>query len=84
MRKKRLLAMGLAVIMGASMIGCGGGGAASSKSGGEDSKSKSESKTNSDSKSESKDSKEGGEVVVTMPTYRSGEDVGAVFFLPQV
>lgn len=85
MRKKRLLAMGLAVIMGASMIGCGGGGgAATSKSGSEDSKSKSESKSDSDSKSESKGSEEGGEVVVTMPTYRSGEDVGAVFFLPQV
>lgn len=34
---------------------------------------------------ESKSGEEaGGEVVVTMPTYRSGEDVGAVFFLPQV
>ena len=65
--------MGFAVLMGFSMIGCGGGGgAATSKSGGDE------------SKIDSKGGGEGGEVVVTMPTYRSGEDVGAVFFLPQV
>lgn len=83
MNKRRLVAMGLAAVMTASMIGCGGGDSASSKSK-EDSSTSTSNESASSTSTASKSTAEGEEVVVTMPTYRSGEDVGAVFFLPQV
>lgn len=81
MKKKRIAALGMAAIMSLSLFaGCG------SKT--EDASNKEPAGTTPES-TESKEagtSDEGtsGEVVVTMPTYRSGEDAGAVFFLPQV
>lgn len=86
MRKKRLSAMGLAFVMVVTlMIGCGNETKAPTEDEGTDeSVVNDEAAVEDESVSEAETEVGGDETVVTLPTYRSGEDVGAVFFLPQV
>ena len=75
MKKKQLFAGALAAaMMTASLAGCGGAAssAATSTTGGDTAGSTASADTNS------------GVVEVTIPSFKTGENVGAVFFEPQV
>ena len=75
MKKKQLFAGALAAaMMTASLAGCGGAAssAATSTTGGDTASSTASADTSS------------GVVEVTIPSYKTGENVGAVFFEPQV
>lgn len=75
MKKKQLFAGALAAaMMTASLAGCGGAAssAATSTTGGDAASSTASADTNS------------GVVEVTIPSFKTGENVGAVFFEPQV
>lgn len=75
MKKKQLFAGALAAaMMTASLAGCGGAAssAATSTTGGDTASSTASADTNS------------GVVEVTIPSFKTGENVGAVFFEPQV
>ena len=75
MKKKQLFAGALAAaMMTASLAGCGGAAssAATSTTGGDTASSTASADTSS------------GVVEVTIPSYRTGENVGALFFEPQV
>lgn len=70
---KRVLSIVLAVLMIAALFtGC-------NQPGGDTSSATTESKAETESQGEQVE-----ETVVTIPSYRTGEDVGAVFFVPQV
>lgn len=75
MKKKQLFAGALAAaMMTASLAGCGGAAssAATSTTGGDTAGSTASADTNS------------GVVEVTIPSYKTGENAGAAFFVPQV
>lgn len=75
MKKKQLFAGALAAaMMTASLAGCGGAAssAATSTTGGDTASSTASADTNS------------GVVEVTIPSYKTGENAGAAFFVPQV
>ena len=75
MKKKQLFAGALAAaMMTASLAGCGGAAssAATSTTGGDTAGNTASADTNS------------GVVEVTIPSYKTGENAGAAFFVPQV
>lgn len=76
MKKNQVFAGALAVAMMASLAGCGGGAssAAASSSG----------SAGSTTDTASSAAASSGVVEVTIPSYKTGENVGAVFFVPQV
>ena len=76
MKKNQLFAGALAAaMMTVSLAGCGGGAASSATT-------TPDSTANTTTASSTESS--GGVVEVTIPSYKTGENVGAVFFVPQV
>ncbi len=81
MKFKKLTAVMAAVALAAGLAACGSGG--DDKSGGGASGGGSDSQSGSDANGDS-DEGSGDVIEIKLPTYKAGENVGAVFFLPQV
>ena len=80
MKLKKLLKSGLALGLCFGLAACSSG----SKGAGTDAGSEQAKTENAESSQEKKAETDGKEIELKIPTYLAGENVGAVFFLPQV